>query len=85
MFDLARYCAANLPYFAVPRYIELIESLPRTPTGRVQKFLLRQRGITPDTWDRVDAGFRVERDRPGRSDQQAEAGDGTIERQGAPR
>jgi crotonobetaine/carnitine-CoA ligase len=83
MFDLARYCAANLPYFAVPRYIELIESLPRTPTGRVQKFLLRQRGITPDTWDRVGAGFRVERDRPGRSDQQAEAGDGTIERQGA--
>jgi crotonobetaine/carnitine-CoA ligase len=83
MLDLARYCAANLPYFAVPRYIETIDSLPRTPTGRVQKFLLRERGITPDTWDRVAAGFRVERDRPGRSDHPAEAGDGTVERQDA--
>jgi len=59
--DLAEYCAANLPYFAVPRYFEVVDDLPRTPTGRVQKFLLRQRGLTDATWDRVAAGFEVKR------------------------
>jgi crotonobetaine/carnitine-CoA ligase len=54
---LAAYCSENLPYFAVPRYIELIEALPRTPTGRVQKFLLRDAGVTDQTWDAVAAGF----------------------------
>ena len=59
--ELAKYCAANLPYFAVPRYIEVLDDLPRTPTGRVQKFLLRERGVTDATWDRVAAGFEVRR------------------------
>ena len=59
--DLASYCAEHLPYFAVPRYIEIVDDLPRTPTGRVQKFLLRQRGVTPATWDAVAAGFEVKR------------------------
>lgn len=58
---LAQHCAENLPYFAVPRYIELVDDLPRTPTGRVQKFLLRERGVTPATWDAVAAGFEVKR------------------------
>jgi carnitine-CoA ligase len=59
--EMAQYCAANLPYFAVPRYLEVLDDLPRTPTGRVQKFLLRQRGVTDATWDRVAAGFEVKR------------------------
>jgi crotonobetaine/carnitine-CoA ligase len=54
---LAGFCAENLPYFAVPRYIEFIDALPRTPTGRVQKFLLRDAGVTEATWDAVAAGF----------------------------
>ena len=59
--ELAAFCAANLPYFAVPRYLEVLDDLPRTPTGRVQKFLLRERGVTEATWDRVEAGFEVAR------------------------
>jgi carnitine-CoA ligase len=59
--ELAGYCADNLPYFAVPRYLEVLEELPRTPTGRVQKFVLRDRGVTDATWDRVAAGFEVRR------------------------
>jgi crotonobetaine/carnitine-CoA ligase len=59
--ELAGYCAANLPYFAVPRYLEVLDDLPRTPTGRVQKFFLRERGVTDATWDRVAAGFEVRR------------------------
>jgi crotonobetaine/carnitine-CoA ligase len=54
---LGRYCAENLPYFAVPRYFEATFELPRTPTGRVQKFLLREAGVTEHTVDLVAAGF----------------------------
>jgi crotonobetaine/carnitine-CoA ligase len=38
-----------------------VDALPQTPTGRVQKFKLRERGVTPATWDARAEGFRVER------------------------
>ncbi|MGJ7493220.1 ATP-dependent acyl-CoA ligase [Variovorax sp. ZT4R33] len=50
--DLAGYCDGRLPYFAIPRYIDLVDDLPRTENGKVQKFRLRERGVTPGTWDR---------------------------------
>jgi len=50
--DLAGYCEGRLPYFAIPRYIDLVDDLPRTENGKVQKFRLRERGLTPSTWDR---------------------------------
>jgi crotonobetaine/carnitine-CoA ligase len=55
--ELARFCAENLPYFAVPRYIEVLDNLPRTATGRVQKYLLRDAGVTDTTWDATAEGF----------------------------
>ncbi|MFP6664280.1 MAG: AMP-binding protein [Deltaproteobacteria bacterium] len=59
--DLARFIGENAPYFFVPRYIEILDALPMTPTGRVQKYKLRERGITKDTWDAKTAGFRPAR------------------------
>jgi crotonobetaine/carnitine-CoA ligase len=59
--ELARFVNDNAPYFLVPRYIELVTELPHTPTGRVQKYLVRRRGVTEATWDRDAAGFAVER------------------------
>jgi len=59
--ELARFVNDTAPYFFVPRYIELLEELPQTPTGRVQKFKLRERGVTPQTWDATAAGFKVTR------------------------
>jgi crotonobetaine/carnitine-CoA ligase len=58
---LARFVNDNAPYFFVPRYIEFVDELPHTPTGRVQKFKLRERSVTPQTWDRNAAGFVVRR------------------------
>jgi crotonobetaine/carnitine-CoA ligase len=58
---LARFVNDTAPYFFVPRYIELLEALPQTPTGRVQKYKLRERGVTAETWDGQAAGFVVER------------------------
>ena len=42
----------RMPYFAVPRYIRVVDTLPKTPTERVRKVELREHGITPDTYDR---------------------------------
>lgn len=46
------YCQQHLPRFAVPRYVEFVDSLPKTPTNKIQKSELRKLGITLDTWDR---------------------------------
>ena len=52
-----------MPHFMVPRYYELIDALPKTTTMKVQKFLLRERGNTEDTWDLETHGrIRVTRD-----------------------
>jgi crotonobetaine/carnitine-CoA ligase len=59
--ELIHYAADRMPYFAVPRYVEFMDSLPKTPTERVQKYQLRQAGITANTWDREKAGVEVER------------------------
>ena len=50
--DIIRYCEPRLAYFAIPRFIEYIDQLPLTEAGRVQKFVLRDRGRGPRTWDR---------------------------------
>ncbi|MBI5921730.1 MAG: AMP-binding protein [Betaproteobacteria bacterium] len=53
--DLSRHCEKQMAKFMVPRYIRILDRLPKTPTERVQKFQLRQEGVTTDTWDRESA------------------------------
>ncbi|MGX1272877.1 AMP-binding protein [Streptomyces phaeoluteigriseus] len=50
--QVARHCAKELPAFAVPRYVDVVEALPLTETGKVRKSVLRERGVTGETWDR---------------------------------
>lgn len=59
--ELIKYCNDRMPYFAVPRFVEFMESLPKTPTDRVEKYKLKQAGITTNTWDREKAGVQVTR------------------------
>ncbi|MGD0231191.1 MAG: AMP-binding protein [Syntrophorhabdales bacterium] len=59
--DLIVWAAERMPYFAVPRYVEFMEGLPKTPTERVQKYLLKEAGVTPNTWDREKAGIQISR------------------------
>ncbi len=49
---IAAHCASRLPRFAIPRYIDVVADLPRTENGKVQKFRLRERGVTATAWDR---------------------------------
>ena len=58
MDALHRQIAALLPKFMVPRYLATIEAVPKTPTGKPQKFKLREE-IRPGTlWDSLDDGGR---------------------------
>lgn len=50
--DLVRHCAENMAYFMVPRYVDVVEEIPRTATLRVQKMEMKRRGVTDRTWDR---------------------------------
>jgi crotonobetaine/carnitine-CoA ligase len=55
------WCVERMPRFAVPRYIEYVAALDKTPTGKLQKQGLRDAGITSDTWDRENVGYVVPR------------------------
>lgn len=61
--SLTEFLIERLPYYAVPRYIEFVESLPLNAAFRVDKPVLRQRGISLKTWDRERAGIRLRRER----------------------
>ncbi len=60
---LFEYLREHLPHFMLPRYIRVMEALPKTPTSKVQKHLLRNSGLTGNVWDRVEAGIVVKRER----------------------
>jgi crotonobetaine/carnitine-CoA ligase len=59
--ELFRWCVVELPYFALPRYIEFRTELPRSPVGRVLKRDLRDEGVTELTWDAEVAGITFEK------------------------
>jgi crotonobetaine/carnitine-CoA ligase len=59
--ELIHYANDNMPYFAVPRFVEFMDRLPKTPTERIQKYLLKKAGITPNTWDREKSGIKITR------------------------
>ncbi|MDP6183907.1 MAG: AMP-binding protein [Gammaproteobacteria bacterium] len=46
------FCEERMAGFMVPRYVRVLDALPKTPTERIQKYLLRQQGVTDDTYDR---------------------------------
>lgn len=59
--ELFIWCVEQLPYFALPRYIEFRTDLPRSPVGRVLKRELRAEGVTPATWDLEQSGVVYEK------------------------
>jgi len=59
---LANFLLKRMPYFMVPRYIRIVDELPKTPSAKVLKADLRRAGVTGDTWDREAAGLRARRE-----------------------
>jgi crotonobetaine/carnitine-CoA ligase len=59
--EICRFINDNAPHFFVPRYLEIVDSLPYTPTNKVEKYKLREAGVGSATWDSKAAGFTVVR------------------------
>jgi crotonobetaine/carnitine-CoA ligase len=59
--ELLDWCSPRMPYFAVPRFVEWVSELAKTPTGKLQKVALREVGVTERTWDRESVGYVVRR------------------------
>ncbi|HEX6469341.1 MAG TPA: AMP-binding protein [Streptosporangiaceae bacterium] len=60
--ELVDYCRERLPRSMVPRYVEFVDALPRTPTDKVAKYRLRaegDHGLTPTTWDGERQEYRT--------------------------
>ncbi|MDE0362253.1 MAG: hypothetical protein OXI74_13880, partial [Rhodospirillaceae bacterium] len=57
---IVAFAAEMMPRYMVPRYIEVVSELPKTPTLRVQKAKLRELPRTNE-WDRVAAGIDIKK------------------------
>jgi crotonobetaine/carnitine-CoA ligase len=59
--ELLPFLEERMAYFMVPRYVDIVEGLPKTGTHRTQKHELKKQGVTASTWDREKAGYKVKR------------------------
>ena len=58
---LLDFCSSRMPYFAVPRYLDFLDEIPKTPSQKIQKNKLRDRGLGASVWDRESVGYVVKR------------------------
>lgn len=63
--ELMLFLGERMPYFMVPRYIRILDELPKTPSSKVMKHILRGEGVTPDTWDREAHNITFKREKLG--------------------
>lgn len=61
--ELIRYCAEHMAYYMVPRYLDVIDALPKTPSEKIEKYKLAvaARERMGELWDREKAGVEVRR------------------------
>jgi carnitine-CoA ligase len=57
--ELLDFCQGRMAHFAIPRYVRFMEALPKNHAERIQKFELRDEGVTDDSWDREEHGYKV--------------------------
>ncbi len=61
--DVVEFAIDRMAYFMVPRFVQFIDELPKTPSQKIQKFALREmaKASCNDMWDREKAGISVTR------------------------
>ena len=57
--ELIEFLVPRMPHFMIPRYVRVIDELPRTPTMKVRKAVLRDEGVTDDAFDREAVGMKL--------------------------
>lgn len=63
MEELIDFLRPRMAHFMVPRYVRVMDDLPKTPTQKIEKYVIRNQGITDDTWDREAAGIVLKREK----------------------
>ena len=62
--EIWAYADKQLPAFAVPRYLRVVDELPKTPSEKVRKIVLREQGVDAETHDRGPQPRRRRREQP---------------------
>jgi len=60
---LTDFLTSRLAHYMVPRYFRFVSTLPRTPTQKIEKHVLRAEGLTTDTIDREALGLVIKADK----------------------
>ncbi len=58
---LFEFLAERIPYFAIPKYVEIVPALPINANGRVMKHLLREAGAREQDWDFEKLGLTLDK------------------------
>ncbi|MGE0066756.1 MAG: AMP-binding protein [Solirubrobacterales bacterium] len=59
--ELVEFAEPLLPYFALPRFVRILEAMPMTATEKIRKDVLREEGSPAGAWDAEEVGFRARR------------------------
>jgi carnitine-CoA ligase len=51
---LIAFCTERMARHMVPRYVDVVEALPKTPTEKIEKYRLKELGVTERTWDAAE-------------------------------
>ena len=43
--EIREFCRDRIAHYKVPRYIRFVDAFPMTVTGKIQKFIMRQKMI----------------------------------------
>jgi crotonobetaine/carnitine-CoA ligase len=61
--ELIEFLIPRMPHYMVPRYVRVLDVLPKTATNKIQKVEIRKQGVTADCWDRAAHGIELRRQR----------------------
>ena len=61
--SLMEFLGERMAYFMVPRFVRVLDELPKTPSAKVMKHVLREQGVTADTWDREAHDIKFKREK----------------------
>ncbi|MFI4986598.1 MAG: ATP-dependent acyl-CoA ligase [Alphaproteobacteria bacterium] len=61
--ELVRFANRNMAHFMVPRFVHLVDALPKTASEKIEKYKLKQwaEQHREELWDREKAGLKLER------------------------
>lgn len=61
--ELIEFCAGQMAYYMIPRYVSFVAELPKTPSEKVEKYKLKLAAAQSrdKLWDRERAGIVIQR------------------------